>query len=255
MTCYPDEVRADNPIGYWRFETSVDPTLDDGGLYPGASGGSSGGNVLFGEIPGLIGSSEGYCNIPESVTTTSWVSFGDLAAFEFPNQSPFTLEMWFKPVTVDNEVRFLLSKYQGFTAPTNGWYLAHRDDGVIFTRSRDGTDTTLIDGDPLTEGVLSYIAATYDGSDLRIYQAVSDVVTLTGGPTASSLNLSANSLDFRMANHHEGAGVSASVGWGAYDEVAVYGSALNLTRLQAHYDERDNIDCTVAREGWGILAR
>ena len=76
----------------------------------------------------------------------------------------------------------------------------------------------------LNDGNWHHVVATYDGSDIRLYNNG----TLLGSPTAAPGSLTGNS-PIVIAN-----GINA--GWiGQIDEVAYYNTVLSGTRIAAHY--------------------
>jgi hypothetical protein len=209
---YHATVLADSPAAYWRFE-HPSPIPDetahgiegtsDGLLHAGALlGRGSQFSLQFG------GSAK--------------VSFGD--HLDFPGASPFTLEAWVRPTTLDGTARRIFSKESG---TGDGYLLFVNNSSFGFQRRAGGTIDSLA-STGLTPQVdhTYYVVATYDGTRMRLY-----VDGVLRSSRLSALALADNAAQLRAGVYSSG----SSNGYiGALDEPAVYSSALTQTQIDAH---------------------
>ena len=219
---YRDEVLADGPLAYWRFEeTSGSPTADETGN--GNDGDVIGANL---DVDGAVGSGAAFDG------TDDWINPGGPI---YPdNQGAVSLEAFVYIPSVVGGTKVVL----GLSSSDNNTHaiLGMSDEldstqRLFFDRRSSGTLTRVYAADfsiPLDTWV--HIVGTTDASNnAAIY--VQGVERATG-----TIQSSATTYD------RSGIGVlnrgTGRVDWwpGRIDEVAVYDYELSGARIQAHYD-------------------
>ncbi len=101
---YVEAVLSDKPVGYWRFEETAGPQLDN---QTGPELGTATSITL--DVQGAFGASRGI-----GLLDASQVSFGN--HFGYEGVAAFTVELWLRPTTYDTRA-LILSKFK----PTGGW--------------------------------------------------------------------------------------------------------------------------------------
>jgi hypothetical protein len=213
---YSDEVLADNPVAYYRFEettgtTAVDSTVNaNNGTYTNGVLLNQPGAANLGRAVGLDGISN-YIDTPNTVGGN------------------FTLEMWVKTTAASlggsqaYEGNGLLWSDVGGSA--NDFVLAELNNHAAFFTGNP--DTTIEGSTVLNNGAWHYLVATRtQGGATQLYvdgalqaSGTSNANPLTGN---SRIAVGGNVLDGRYFN-------------GLVDEVAYYPSVLSAARIQAHY--------------------
>lgn len=215
---YAETVLADGPLSYWRLDDKLaQPASDLGsanrkGVYQAAVPGATG--LLFGD-PNTAATFDG---------TNSGVNVGD--AYAFSGNTPFTVEAWIRPTTIDTTFRGIMGRKDGLLQ--KGWsFWVSTNGGLGFGRY----DDTLINeamANVAPVNVTTHVAGTFDGTSLRLY--ANGVLAAT---TAVTFPTPTNTARFGIGGKGEG---QAGFFIGVIDEVAVYGKALDATRIKAHYD-------------------
>ncbi len=201
---------------YWRLEETRGTTASDekravSGTYTSATLGA----------PGLIGTSNPAVSFSGTRNRMYATGYG------FSGTSSFTIEAVVKPTTVDATSRRVFSSevisretaVDGFGLWNNGT-LNKLQVCRIPGGSYDCATTTA-----LSAGTAAHLAATYDGTTLKLYVNGSSVASTTSrGSITTPEGLSIGSR--------------ADLGGGAWagtiDEVAVYNRALTETQIEAH---------------------
>ncbi|MGW3351112.1 LamG-like jellyroll fold domain-containing protein [Nonomuraea rubra] len=150
--------------------------------------------------------------------TSSWVTVNDAPNLRLT--TGMTLEAWVNPTTVSSWRTVIMKQYTGDLAYVlSAGSDSNRPHTVIHTTGEVGTGGTA----SLPLNTWSHLAATYDGTTLRLYvNGVLASERTAGGPIRTDngvLRLGGNSL------------------WGEYfngliDEVRIYNRALNATEIQ-----------------------
>ena len=215
---YENTVIADpNLDSLWRFGESS-------GTVATATHGSHPGTYVNATLasPGLLTDD---ADTAAGFDGTASVGFGDV--YDFSGTTPFTLEAWVKPTTVDGTARRIFSKEP--VGPTDeGWFLINSTtDTLKFARIHaDEYDTVTTDA-PLDANATSYVAVTYDGTNIRLFvNGVQEAVSPSTGAVADT-----------AAAFTVGAKTGGSAGeWeGTIDEPAVYAAALTPATITNHY--------------------
>jgi hypothetical protein len=222
---YDQAVLADAPAAYWRLGEASGATAVDASGH--GNTGSYVGAVTLG-APGLISGGDTSVDFNGA---DAGVVFSDS-----PTLSPtaaISVEAWLRPDAVP-------------TASGSGWNLVTKwntellyiQGGAIpklaFALYNPATSSYLpvvASATTVVPGTTYHLVGTYDGSNLRIY-----VNGVLEGTTARS----------GLVNDSASGGTIAPGGWGTrpsprfdgrIDEVAIYSTALNATRIQTHYSE------------------
>lgn len=221
---YRDEVMADSPVGYWRLGESSGTTATDesgngnhgtylGSPSLGAAGAISGDadtavlldgvddNVSVPNAPSL--------NPTSAITVSGWIYPTDLTGMQYPclvekgHDTGWTFVMKYGAAGVASTFARVVIGIGGIR--------------------RDFTWTWAL---PLD--AWSHVAFTFDGSTIEAY--------LNGASVASSSawsgSLASNTDEMRIG-HFEAQGYFK----GRIDEVSIFGAALSLARIQAHYNK------------------
>jgi hypothetical protein len=231
VDAFAAEVRADGPIGYWRFGEPIGSAVaaDASG---NRNDGACSGPIVFGE-PGFHG--------------------GDTAALfssaALPTPSPRVVVLnsnSLNPANITMEAKVRWDGPNGLqqriieksSFPQLAQYgMSVLPDGRVRVEIRTSSATTSIDVDSaasLAQGVESHLVATYDGAVIRIYvNGVLDTEAAAPGsvspkpPTAQNLIESGVGIGNQTQRDRPFNGL--------IDEVALYPSALPAGRVLAHY--------------------
>jgi hypothetical protein len=214
---YVEEVLADEPAAYWRLgEASASgPAKDERGSSPGEYTGN-----------GSLGAAGAIRGDPNTAAQFAGgtIRCGDVFGFE--GRAAFSVEMWVMPTTIDSTFRHFYTKLTDTTPRSGHLMWVHATEGFTFERNVDlvfsggGVQDATIHGAGLPLDTWSYLVATYDGANMRLYLdgVQKDVVPSTASmkPTGTQFILGAGFL-------------------GRMDEVAVYTRALPADRIRTHY--------------------
>lgn len=215
---YAETVLADGPLSYWR--------LDDKAAQPASALGSQNNKGTYTTaVPGAPGLIFGDTNTAATFDgTNSGVHMGDI--FAFTGDTPYSVEAWIKPTLIDAEFRGILGRKDGLLQKGYSFWVS-TNGGLGFGRYDDTlVNEAMANIAPLD--VVTHVVGTFDGTNLRLYANGTLAAT-----TPVTFALPANSARFAIGGKGEGqAGFFA----GVIDEVAVYGKALEGTRIRAHYE-------------------
>jgi hypothetical protein len=220
---YAEEVLMDSPLAYWRFnEDSGTVAVDSSG---NGNDGTYVGNVLLGQIGAIANDSDTSVKFDGA---TSWMSAGDV--FAFVDAGACSFEVWVKPL-LDMSYHDVLSRTDGQGNTTTGYlmYIEPQPAPMMdFALYSAGTANIAESNVDIDGGTFTHMVGVYDGTMVYIY---SDGVLQDSKPT--SFPIPATSNPFTVAAQSGGL-----TSWfhGELDEVAVYGTALPLARIQAHYN-------------------
>lgn len=212
MTAYDDAVLADSPVFYWPMNETSGTTIAD------ASGNSRTGTISGDYTLNQLGPSSA---IPASVDFGySSAKIVGLVGTVFAPSS-LTVECWVKFDTVNAEHTLHFK---------NGpdYFLRLQSDGTLnfrrYNNAAGSQDVTY--GTPLSAGVWYHVVVASDGSGQFMYvngAQVASSAALSGTPNAT-----ADTINF-------GHNASAQLMDGKAAAVAIYATALNSTRVAAHY--------------------
>jgi PKD repeat protein len=221
---YQSEVLADSPLLYVRFEETSGATCANQGSLGGDA--TAQGTYTRNVAGGAAGLGVG---ITLNGTTADYVSYPDHASLDITGD--FTYECWVKSAyTADRQCLMTKGGDSGgagyaFFLDTNRALVAAKA-GVA---GLSQTDPNVVPND----GNWHHVAVTRSGNTYRFYV---DGAAADAG-FVNSTAITANAVPFNIGREVITSGPRRPL-VGSIDEVAVYGSALSATRLQAHYDAR-----------------
>jgi hypothetical protein len=221
---YPEVVRADSPLSYWRFgEASGTVATDE----MGATNGTYTGTVTLGAAGAIVGDANTAASFDGS---TGYVALGN--GFGFTGTSPMTVEAWVKAGTLDASYRRFLSKETQDTNGRQGYTMASVASGgsglLSFERFRDGQSDALAMTIPIGQYV--HVVATYDGAAIVLY-----LNGVPNGSAASTRSLSSIAVPLHLATYSDPTLGPQEFFPGSIDELAIYGHALSAARVLVHY--------------------
>jgi RHS repeat-associated protein len=230
-------VLANAPVGYWRLEESVTTSSVADSSASGNAGRYFGGVTLGqpGAVPdgsdrsAFLDGASGYAQIhPATNSSLSPTSSITLEAWVKPRAGQFALQ---KPILVKGYTSHIPPYYQYGMFLMDG-SAPNGPKNLNFRLSLGGTSTVLnVNNSGWQYGVWNHVAATYDGSTMRLYLNGSLIGTqgATGNITSyeSELAIGAYMNLPKNSNYLFGGGL---------DEVAVYNAALSSAALQQHYE-------------------
>jgi hypothetical protein len=169
--------------------------------------------------------------------TNDYLVMGDV--HDFAGTTPFSAELWVNRGSDSTNYRKLVSK-ERYTSGTNrgGWNLSivesdHATDAnkFAFARFDGGSNSSNARSTTVTQpGVWYHVAATYDGTTMRLYVngALEDTL-------ASSLVVENHALPLYVGVF--GAiSLTDQIFQGQLDEVAIYSSVLTAQQVVQHYN-------------------
>ena len=216
---YATSVLADQPVGYFRLNEMMGDKASD-------EVSSESGDYLGGVALGKPG--------PINCTGDAAVSFDAMSGqvelghrYEFAQGASFTVEAWVNLMVIDSVFRAIVSKetLDGANARQGYFLWVRSGTGLGFEFITDST-SDVAQFLNVTSGQWLHVVGTYDGMDACLYvnadlkacEPIEDPLTANDGA-------------FRIG------AFSLSQGYlgGSVDEVAIYDTALPLSRVQAHY--------------------
>jgi len=151
-----------------------------------------------------------------SLDGTGWaVDPGDV--YDFAGTASFTYEAWVTPDRVDATFRRVANKLS--SDGLNGWVVYYTLSAWKFERVGSGTYNTLSWATPPTVGTKYHVAATYDGTTMRLYQR---------------RRARQQSLE-RLDHEPHQPPAARPIRRRNAGRAAVYSSALSATEIAAHY--------------------
>lgn len=211
---YRDEVLADTPLAYWRLGDAAGVAVDEKGAHNGTYQ-----NAPI-HAPGLVLSDPADTAIQLN-GSNQWITNPNHA--DFQPVGAFAIEAWIRPGAVGIVQRFCSIKQ---AAVNNGWGL-----GVNTVNGLRFTTFGLKDYDSVAgvvaAGTTYHIVAVFNANksvDYYVNGALLGNVVGTTQPTISP-------AVFAIGQRGDGAEFFN----GVVDEVALYGAALPIARVQAHY--------------------
>lgn len=224
LTYYQEVMRTPGLISYWRLAESG-PTeflarderdVFDGTYFNGVQG-----------VPSLL---------PSDSADKAWqitasddnIHFND-TAYGFPGRAPFSVEFLYKPDGTPTPDTPLVAR----AFATGGWGICVGTDGAleVFRNNvgqsgPDPASTVQSGGAPLADGITRHIVYTYDGTNSTFY-----FDGVLQSPVAHPLSVFDNG-ELRIGRVPA---FSGSGGLGIYDELSIYSTALNASRVALHY--------------------
>lgn len=276
---YPDAVKQDKPLGYYRFNDSTDrPQINANSGSLGAAGNAT--NINVRTIMG--GAVVGGKNAAAYFDSTARTIIPWNAALNPDASKSFTIEAWFMPTSDKVAKRFvgpspIMNRYSGSVANRQGWVYFQRnpddrayDNGQtdigwnfrMYKGSGGSVGVQVTSQKPYKLGVWQHVVTVWDTSnpDSR------ELIMYIDGEEAARASVTnpddvvyaANTDDHGEESVNGAAGLSigsynnteagSNPFRGGVDEVAFYGKALSAEQIKAHYQNALNADRTVAYE-------
>ncbi len=215
---YGAAVLEDGPSAYFRFAEAAGP---DAISEVGSARGTYQGDFERGAI-GAVGD--------DTVVydgQTTWIDLGD--TFRFAGSTPYTFELWLLPRAIDNHTLFLVDR----RSPTGDGYSFYiGKDYVLFAREAAMTEFGYVNaGHSAPLNTWTYLVATFDGTNARLFENAVLVSSNSGGDAAGPIADVSGSLV--LGDHVPAQFFKLD---GRLDELAIYDHALDPARIQAHYD-------------------
>lgn len=236
---YSDEVKADNPVAYYRLEeTAGATTLEDAmGSYPGefiynmdADGNPDYPRLGQGGLESNSASFHSFAAADQSLQ----VSYAAVPYAEALNpQGPQSIEVWVRPTghPANGENRVPLGNFGGW-GDSSGWFIYQRRDAEnapsYWVWIMKGGGIWLGGGD-VTPLQWCHMVAVFDGQNITFY---------VNGEQKSQTVLTdyiANSSQPLLIGGFMTSDTVTRFWDGNVDEVAIYNTALSVARIQAHY--------------------
>ena len=226
---YPDTIKADNPIAYYRMEDPiVSSTVADSsasGAYTAyATYDDSGTWPLFGQ-PG-VGSNSVSLHLAGQATMP-YISVPYIA--DLNPTGPFTLEAWVRPTSLGaaGDWRSPVGCFSGWgVTPYAGWFFYQSPaPGASWVWVEQGGGIW-VGSVPVRKNKWDHLVASFDGTTVNFW--VNGV--WSGSANAAGSPVNANS-PFCIGQR----GDSACFFDGNVDEVAIYTTALSTNQIQLHY--------------------
>jgi hypothetical protein len=219
-TTYRDTVMSDSPLSYWRFSETSGTTAKD---ETGAHAGTYTDTYTLGQPGPLPG---------DTAVALAGGSIDVGVVYGFEGRSAFSIEAWAMPTVLDTGYRNIYSRVSNTAVARNGHFLWARQEGLAVERNQDfafhdgGLQDSCGSTSPIPLSKWSHVVVTYDGTDMRMFIDAALV-----DRRASPASLSSTPATFRI-----GSSVDVGSSWvGSLDEIAVYGVALPIERVAAHY--------------------
>ena len=217
---YSQQILSDSPAAYWRLGEASGTTAAD------SSGANRTGSYLNTPTLGLPGALTGDANTAAGFNgTNEYVSVPYAAAL---NPASFTVEAWAYVTGGQGTYRSLVTSRDIVGGVARGYILyASQDDTWQLWTGSGGFH--VVGGPPVQLNTWTHLVGTYDGSIARLYVngVLADSATVPYQQnTAKTLRIATGATDLTSPQYYLP---------GRVDEVAVYGTALSATRVQAHY--------------------
>ena len=213
-------------VGWWDFEEGPGATTStdrSGNNNNGSWAGTGTSHYASGKVGMYAASFNG---------TDDYITAGNALGFE--GTSTFSVGAWVYFPAISTTNMYIASKGINDGSGRQGWLLFIRRSGssapgdAVIERWRDGTQTGR-DTDPLSSGQWSYVIATYDGVNNRIYL---NGVLAPNSPFPSAVGLKADSSDFTIGKYPSGS--EYYPGW--IDDLRVYNRVLTASEISAIYN-------------------
>lgn len=218
---YADEVLADTPLAYWRLGDSSGTTCADSSGY--ARDMTYSGSPTLGVAGALVD------DVDTAVTFDGTNDMASIADAAWMDASSITCEAWIKTSVTTGNHAILFRDDQGINGGgRRSFQFLQATDKLRFVGLTMGVsaDSTVV----IADGAWHHVAATVDGSNIRLYvDGELDTTTAMGAGIASSsepMYIGFSGGYFGINNWYFD---------GQIDEVAYYGTALSGERIAAHH--------------------
>ena len=218
---YSSSVLADSPLAYWRLGESSGSTAAD------ASGNGRTGSFLNTPTLGAGGALTSDSNTAVGFNgTDEYVTVPYAAAL---NPAQVTVEAWAYPTGGQGTFRSVVTSRDYAPGNARG-YILYASSANTWQFWLGNGDWAVVFGPPIVLNQWTHLIGTYDGTTARLY--VNGALAASAGAsgflqnTVRPLRIASGATDKTAPQYYLP---------GRVDEVAVYGSALSATRVQAHF--------------------
>ena len=217
FVAYQATIVADAPSLFWRLGESSGTTAVASGS--GNDGTYSAAGVTLGKAGALIGDSDKAVSLDGTAGAIQETSGGGVPV----GPAARSLEIWFKTSTASSQPLFNSGSAGSLTQFSV--YLVSDEIQVL-----DGADTlTYTASGSLSDGNWHHLVVTYDGStSVRVY--VDGTQAGSAQATSSALDTTLDSSGLELGEDNSGGFFNGTV-----DEVAIYSSALSLSKVETHF--------------------
>lgn len=217
---YPDLVREDDPLAYWRLGEPDGAVAKDSGA-AGLDGVASpdGGSLEWGRPGALDDDADTAVRLADGASVVR-MEAGGLA---FPGRAPYSLEAWVEMDPSELGSILVLSSADVFGPDGHQTELAN--DGYTHTRIAADEERHVSFGEADLTGGFHHVVVTFDGAGAQLF-----LDGVPGSATAEPLDVAivAPGGPFLIA-------ATESPTSAVLDELAVYDHVLSTDRIAAHY--------------------
>jgi hypothetical protein len=224
-SAYRAAVMADSPRAYWRLgEMAGSTAADETGVNPATYN-----NVGLGALSALTGDKNAAASLDG---LSSYAIAADSNSLDA--STGVTVEAWIKR-TKGSVWQAVVGKPGDGVSKNENYaiWISPLDKAVGFFGN--GSTFVRVDASAALDTNWHYVVATYDNATAKIYM---DGVLQAS--VASNVHLTPNSLPLNIGR------INTSGSWygGLVDEVAIYGTALTVSRIDAHFNAANLFDTT-----------
>jgi len=211
------KVSGDGLIAHWALDESSGTTAPD-------SAGLADGTLINGPVW-----QPGFGRLQGALEFDGVDDYVDLGTLDVEEGTGLTISAWINADDFDQDDGRIISKANGTRGSSHYWMLSTINETALRFRLRTGSSTTTLKSDTglLQPGVWYHVAATYDGSTMRIYKDGVEVVS-TGKSGAVAID---PTVSVAIGNQPDGAGERPYDG--LIDDVRIYNRALTQIEISA----------------------
>lgn len=209
------EVLADSPAGYWKFNEGSGTSITD---YSG-----NGNTLTAHATPTMSNSGPLTGETCATLVSASSQYFDHADANVFDLADIFTLELWYKRSSVLNTFQYMISK------GANAYALLINNSNILNSQRQAQADLTFSTGSVGNDSTWHHVVFTKTGATKAMYLDGADVSNQIGNQTCTDTTTGLFiGVRSDLSNFLDG-----SIG-----HVAVYPTALSSTRVAAHFAAR-----------------
>lgn len=217
-TGYSGGIGSDAPLAYYRLgEASGTSAADSSGH--GYTGTYANSGVTYGQAGAISGGD----------TNTAVLFNGSTGKMTMPvavsqiETGSFSFEAWIKVASYPGGSTSLLANYNSPSSNVGAGFGMNSSGQINWTVCDAGGSFIAITSSPVSTGIFHHIIGTYDGANSKFYLdgvLVGSAATTFGANTTDAIQVGSSPYgDYATCT---------------MDEVAIYGTALSLSRVQAH---------------------
>jgi len=228
-TSYRNTVLGDSPLVYYEFDETSGTTADNIG-----SGGATNDGTIVSTVT---------LNQPTFLNGGTSYDFGGgrVTAAAIPTQTEWTVEAWINWDSAKTSQSHIFGNDQGgwnddvlfgIGTETGGMGVPGSNVGLIQQGAPDGPRDVV--AQPLSHSVWHHVVATGSTTNTELKLYVDGVLVDTDSSLNDGITMNGHQFAVGAARFVNDAGTRPFDG--LIDEVAIYGTVLNATTVEAHYD-------------------